>query len=159
MCYFRLIYFGGCELHTKRQKEGFHIKLTTCALETTTIGLAGLLNNQGPGPSLLYCHKVFFYMFVNIVTCYFHIMNCFCTNHFIDSNWSMFMFLRTHYDTLGFFVLLEVTDKSASVTYLIKWLHFAESVLCHRGYISDPAERSFIFVYILGHDELSQWCC
>lgn len=27
MCYFRLIYFGDTELHTKRQKEGFHIKL------------------------------------------------------------------------------------------------------------------------------------
>lgn len=36
-----------------------------------------------------------------------------------------------------FFVLLEVTDKSALVTYLIKCLHFAESVLCHKGYISD----------------------
>lgn len=46
--------------YTQRDKrKDFTSSLTTCALETSTIGLAGLLNNQGPGPSLLYCHKFF----------------------------------------------------------------------------------------------------
>lgn len=63
---------------TKRQKQGFNIKTGSLAPETT-IGLAGMLNNQGLGQASYTVTRLFL-MYVNMVTSYFNEVNDFrCT--------------------------------------------------------------------------------